>query len=221
MGGVQRLSTTSNDMSDIASTNDVTIYDATDTNAVAVTQNALSSVYELRVKDKDVYDALTTGGSAVKTEWQYYTENGKAFQVTSTFLTLSGSSETDFMLFRNPTGSGKNVEVKRFFYTYTKGSAIALMRLYYGPTITNVGTARTVEKMKIGGATSPVCLVYTQPTISNRGTLLRAIGNSSVQTLILDYDLALFLPPATDLLVTIQPASNNTDHSVGLEWAEE
>lgn len=208
-------------MSDITNpTGNVTLWDENG-NPVAVTLNATSGIYELRVKDADVLNALTTGGSAVKTEWQYYTELGKGFQVTSTFLTLSGSSETDFMLFRNPTGSGKNIEIKRFFYTYTKGSAIALMKLYHTPTITNVGSARTIDKMQIGGAISPVALVYTQPTISNRGTLFRAIGNSSVQTLQLDYDLALFLPPAKDILVTITPASNNTDHSVGMEWAEE
>jgi hypothetical protein len=208
-------------MADLANpTGNVTLWDENG-NPIAVTLNAVSGIYELRVKDLDVLNALTSGGSAVKTEWQYYTENGKGFQVTSTFLTLSGSSETDFMLFRNPTGSGINIEIKRFFYTYTKGSAIALMKLYRGPTITNVGSARTVEKMKLGGAISPAALVYTQPTISNRGTLLRAIGNSSVQTLQLDYDLALFIPPATDILITIQPASNNTDHSVGMEWAEE
>jgi hypothetical protein len=160
-------------------------------------------------------------GVSTKTELQTLAEAGKVFSIQGAFVTISGSSETDFMLFRNPTGSGKIVEFSKFFYTYTKGSAIALMRMYQAPTVTSVGAAITINKMNLGGAISPVALVYQTPTISNRGALRRVVGNSSVQTFIFERDLAFIIPANTDILITITPASNNTDHSVGIEWAEE
>lgn len=156
----------------------------------------------------------------IVSEWQELCEEQHGFAVSSGFITVSGSTETDFMLFRNPVASGKDVEINRIYYTYTKGSGIALMKMYITPTITTVGSAAGITKMYIGGAIAPIALIYTAPTISNRGTLIRAIGNSSVQTFIYDYSLALIIPAGYDLLITITPSANNTDHSVGLDWAE-
>jgi hypothetical protein len=95
------------------------------------------------------------------------------------------------------------------------------MRLYDAPTVTTTGAAITIQKMRVGSAVAPTALVYQTPTISNRGTLRRVIGNSSVQTYILEKDLALLIPANSDILITITPSANNTDHSIGIEWAEE
>jgi len=152
--------------------------------------------------------------------WQYYTYLGQSFQYNTTFNTISGSSETDYVLFRNPVGSGKIIRIHDLDYTYNKGAGISIFRVYINPTVTSVGTPITINKKRVGSTVAPIALAYLTPTISARGINYRSFGQSAVSTFELECHLSFILPAGTDLLVTIQPAANNTDHAVFSDWSE-
>ena len=201
-------------------TSNVTLYDELG-NPVQVSLNALSGIYELRTKDKDVYDILQNPSvDSAPDLWQYLTNLGNGFSASTGFITTSGSAEIDFLLFRNPAGSGKTVKFHQTAYTYTKGSGVSIAKLYISPTITAVGTPLAVNKRYIGHATAPVSLVYSAPTIAARGTFIRLFGQGATGTLVNDQELGFIMPAGYDLLVTITPAANNTDHAIYQDWAE-
>jgi hypothetical protein len=158
--------------------------------------------------------------ASIKNEWQTETEEGHGFSMTTPIITVSGSSEVDFCLLRNPTGSGTSMELHILQYTYSKGSGLALLKTYLGPTITSNGTSITPNKMKLDGTSSSIALWTYSPTISARGTLRRVLGASSVGSTTVEYDLGLIIPPNYSMLFTVVPAANNADHSLYLDWAE-
>jgi len=209
-----------NNLGDIPnSTNDVTIYDPTGSNAVNV--RTTGAVNELSVNDTELLNAFTSPTAAVAPDlWQYYAMLGQNFQAVTTYITISGQAETDFLLFRNPANSEKTVRFHDLDYTYNKGAGIAVVRQYLTPTITNVGAALAITKKYVGFATNPVVLVYTIPTISVKGTLVKSFGQSSVGTYQDEKHLGYVIPAGYDLLFTVQPAANNTDHSLFLDWSE-
>lgn len=208
-------------MADIPNaTSNVTLYDENG-NPIQVSLNALSGIYELRVKDKDVFDQLSQPSAASAPDlWQFYTLAQMGFSATIPLQTIAGQSETDFILFRNPTGSGKIIKFHDIDYLYNKGSGIAIVRMYLGPTITSVGTGVSVQKRYVGGAISPTSLVYYNPTISARGTVIRIFGQSAVASFTEEEHLGWIIPANTDMLITVQPAANNTDHTIYMDWAE-
>ena len=220
-------------------TMDVTLFDDNSGNYADI-----NTAHELLVRDQDAITPLTgiktqtdkltfTGNqlqvittpsadtsASIKNEWQTYAETGKAFSMTTPIVVISGQLETDYMLLRNPTGGTLNVEMHSLMYTYSKGSGLALVKIYESPTITNNGTSITINKMKLDGSTSPVGLASYSPTISARGILRRVFGASSVGSALIEYDLGLIIPPNRSLLYTIVPAANNAEHALYLDWAE-
>jgi len=160
-------------------------------------------------------------GQGHLTLFQSYAENGKAFSVIQPFITLAGQSETDFLLFRNPTGSTIRVKINDILYTYNKGSGISIVRVYNNPTITSNGIALTALKMNTLGSISPQALVNYAPTISARGTIRKIFGQSAIGTYVDHYDSSLILGANSSILFTVQPAANNTDHSIYVNWGEE
>jgi hypothetical protein len=227
-------------MSDITNpTLDATLYDSTGANAMGINSGNEASVTDATTHTtltgiKGQTDKLTFTGSqlqvittpandtlaSIKNEWQTHTEAGHAFSLTTPIVTVSGQLETDFLLINNPTGNTINLEIHTLMYTYSKGSGLALVKIYAQPTITTNGTSIGINKMKLNGSTSSIATSYYNPTISARGTLRRVFGASSAGSALIEYDLGLIIPPTYSLLYTVVPAANNADHSIYLDWAE-
>jgi hypothetical protein len=227
-------------MADITNpTMDVTIYEANGSNGVAVNSSNELSVADGTARTtlsgiKTQTDKLTFTGTqlqvittpsadtsaSIKNEWQTEAEEGHAFSMTTPIITVSGSTEVDFCLLRNPITNTKSIEFHNLAYTYSKGSGLALLKSYIGSTITSNGTLITNNKMKFDGTSTAGATWYYSPTISARGTLRRVLGASSVGSSLIEYDLGIVIPPGYDLLFTVVPAANNADHSLYLDWAE-
>jgi hypothetical protein len=195
-------------MADIPnSTQNVTIYDEAGYRAEVNVDN------ELMVHD---IHTITDGD-----RWQATVKAGRGFSTVNEFVTISGQAETDFLLVTNPNGSGKIAYFEEWIYTYNKGAGISIVRVYINPTITSNGTAQAINKLKPSGTTSTVVSAYRAPTISARGTLRRIIGQSAVGSFVYHTDLTSLLEPNNSMLFTVQPAANNTDHSMYLSWEEQ
>ncbi len=207
-------------MADIPNaTGDITIWDTTGLLSPKIATNVGDN--ELWVHDKDVLAQISQPSAASAPDlWQFYTLSQQGFSAVTPFVTLSGQAETDFMVFRNPTNSTITVKLHDIDYIYNKGEGIAVVRIYHAPTISVLGTTVPIQKRYIGGVISPQALVYRQPTITSKGTLIRVFGTSAVSSYTHESHLAWILPPNTNILFTVQPAANNTDHLMYCDWAE-
>lgn len=172
------------------------------TNQVDVTNNML-----------DVYN---------KNSWDYYVEQGKGYVADTGFVTISGTSENDIFLLKNPSGSGKTVRIKHIcssIVATVTGDGHRL-KLYAGPTITSDGTALTINKFSSSQSASSMEAYYA-PTISSRGTDVIGYfvgqGSSLVNT---DVDLAFYLAPNENFLISLQSLNTGKSHSINVCWAE-
>ena len=166
---------------------------------------------------------VNTDGSVVdvnETKWQRMARQGKGFTTVTGFVSVA-ATETDFMLIRNPANSGRLVLLKEFGMTIgATATQQSIFRFYRAPTVTGIGTPLTVNKVLSTGTTVSVVLAYQAPTISARGTLIQAFG-VDFSTLVRDQDLARFIAPGADVLITIDPDIASVDHNIVAVWAEE
>lgn len=182
------------------------------------------------VKAKDNGDgtfSLSTSSSdalssvSVVDLWQKMSRAGQGFTSLTGFVTVSGTVETDFMLIRNPLGSGVLIRLKEFMLT-TGSSATqsSIFRIYRNPTVTSTGTPLTISKVLTTAAQNPAALTYQSPTISNRGILIQ-LFEVDFRTFIRDQELSRYIPAGTDILITVQGSTTNLEHNVLAVWAEE
>ena len=198
-------------MADIPNaTSNTTLWDESG-NVVGITLNTETGLYELATHDQDVF---SDGDRS-----QYAVKDGREFLSLTVLTTISGTAETDFMMLTNPTGSGKIAYLESLVYTPSKGGGI--VRLYRNPTITDNGTVLPIVKAKPSSAIASIMNIYKNPIISARGTLLGVINASTLDSNFIHYDLQRMIEPTYTLLVTITPASNNTDHSLFATWEEQ
>jgi len=219
-------------------TMDVTLFDDNSANHADI-----NTAHELLVRDQDAITPLTgiktqtdkltfTGTqlqvittpsgaySTFKNEWQTEVEEGDGFSFTTPAITVSGSTEVDFCLVRNPGTNTLSIEIHVISYLYSKGSGMSVLKIYDTPTITTNGTSVSINKMKLSGTSTSGVLVTHTPTISNRGNLRRFIGASSTGSTTTEYDLGLLIPPGYTFLFTVVPAANNADHAIYMDWGE-
>lgn len=151
---------------------------------------------------------------------QRLANQGKCFTFVTGFTVVAGTAETDFVLIRNPSGSGKKVSLSEFLMTIDSATAQrSIFKFYRNPTITNVGTPITLFKVNPNGAISPTVLAYSSPTISNRGSLIQGFRVDNV-TYGRNQKLSRFLVEGADLLITVQGSTNNIEHNLTAVWAE-
>lgn len=137
-------------------------------------------------------------------------------------VNLSGTSEVDAVLFKNPSGSGKIIYIAKIIFCLisTVGAQLKV-RVYKSPTITANGTAITVVPARIGGSPpASVVTAYSLPTISARGTQLRVYVSSDTGTVMDDINSRIIMEANTDLLITGQSSSTNKPVGVTLSWVE-
>jgi hypothetical protein len=99
-----------------------------------------------------------------------YVADGKGF-ISCVELSVSVSTEFDFFLLKNPSGSGKQIRLDTVFLSAAELSTTVpnIVRWYFNPTITANGTANAImNRLSSNGAS--IMNAYSAPTISNRGT---------------------------------------------------
>jgi hypothetical protein len=192
-------------------TQDISIWDENNTKAVSVITDG--SVERLAV------DSIDDG----KDFWTQSVEEGKGFIVTTNFISITGTAENNFLLLRNPSGSGKLVRIHAIIVgmvaTVTGDSG--RIKFYRDQTVTANGTALTVRPMKKTGNNAVNLLANTAPTTSSLGTLLftRAITQAWMDTM--HTHESVYIQAGENMLITIQPANTNKNYTVNIWFMEE
>lgn len=202
-------------MGDINSTNDVTIFDESNTNPVAVVLNATTGLYELSNHDQRTYYKINRSYP-----WQLWVEELKGFVLPANFTLASKNTEYDLMLLRNPVASGIDLHWWEFVLASPIAATNIILRGYRTPTITANGTAQTPRNLRVSGGASSVN-VYAGPTITARGTLMeQLLLNSATGTFVKQEQLGYQIEPNEDMLITMEASSNGTVIYTNALWAE-
>lgn len=176
----------------------------------------------------ELQNVITTLGSLTvvvaegQTKWQKVVADGTAFETTTNSVTVTSSSETAFILIRNPVASGKTALIKRFIYGLDGPAAQrSLYRFYRVPIITANGTALAIHKIISDQATASVLNIYRAPTISANGTLIEtsAVKGES-PTVDDDRDLTFYIKAGENILITVDGSSTSMEQIFNMRWAE-
>lgn len=152
------------------------------------------------------------------TSWQSFCEDKRGFSVVAKNVVFATTTETPIMLLRNPT-TNTYLRVKEVLLSIGKVNLSALFTLYRNPTITTVGTPLPTSNF-FDDAVGSQMLAYLLPTTTAHGDIHEAYGAYS-GTFIRDNDLAFYIEPQHDLLITIQPSLKNNPFTVGVTYGEE
>lgn len=153
--------------------------------------------------------------------WQKMARQGSAFSSVTGFVTVSGSTETDFLLMKNPVSSGVLVRFKEFIMTIGGASTnSSIIRFYRSPTITSDGTPLSISKVLPTASQTSAIEVFQSPTISARGSLIQ-LFSIDFKSFSRDQDLSRFLTDGSNLLVTVDANVTNVEHNIVAIWAEE
>ena len=133
-------------------TSNVSVWDDLGGNAVGVTSNISTGLYEFHVVDDDGNDWLeqiATGTTVISgnvtTSWEAFSNDGRAYITTFGANFTGGTAETGFILLRNPVSSGRYLKIYRLTLAVTTNTT-GKFRVYRHPTITTPGTALYVEE---------------------------------------------------------------------------
>ena len=153
-------------------------------------------------------------------QWQVQTNAGKGYVATSGLIAVSGTGEADFILIKNPVGSGKTIRIWQIVHAIdeTTGTARYTMKIYRDPTVTTNGTTMAINNvLKSGGATA--MNAYTAPTTSAPGTLL--VTREGSQLIVpLDMDLGMYIQPNETMLITVKNQASGYLHLMTIFWLE-
>ncbi|GEM_PF-2480009 len=137
-------------------------------------------------------------------KWQRAAKDGKAFIVTTNKIVVPGTAEFNFFLLKNAAGSGKNIRIKIIMPSFAFPSADTTIRIYKNPTITSNGALLSVNNLKSSGGASVGTTAFKLPVAAD-GTLMdtfQVTGGGFPR----DFELAFFLEPGENLLITVEPS---------------
>lgn len=159
--------------------------------------------------------------SCETTLWQHLTRQGKGFTTVRDNISISGSSEVDWILCRNPSGSGVTISLNEIVLNFIPNAVAqaSTFRFYRAPTITSNGSAMTINKVLPSHSNTSKVNFYTDPTISNRGSLITLFA-ATIGNVQREQDLSRYVEAGRDLLITVQPSFTGLTHSFVLNWAE-
>lgn len=142
---------------------------------------------------------------------------GYAFAIITNILL---ASENDWLLFKNPAGSGKLVRLFEQVVAIPDSASTlrSTIRIYKNPTVTANGTPIVIGGIR-NGQTASVCQAFFTPTTSAKGTLVQVYGatNDPVQRVL---DMTRYVEQGDSLLITAAPTGATTNHSFSQGWAE-
>lgn len=152
--------------------------------------------------------------------WQRQATAGMGYAVTTNNILIANANENDFLLLKNPAGSGKTIRVERIIFGSDENQAnkSTFFRTYRDPTITGNGTALTINNLKKGGSAG-VMTAFKIPIISARGTLM-SVGSYQAPRVSDDTELAVMLQPGENMLITIDPTASGFDHQITTYFSE-
>ncbi len=156
-----------------------------------------------------------------QTKMQFLTEVQKVgYNCASGIITVALAVETDLILFRNPAGSGKLVELFEQVVSIpdSASNVRSVIRIYKNPTITLNGTALGTGGLRNGQAAS-VLLASSLPTIAARGTLVQIYG-VTYNPVFRALDLNRYIEEGDSILLTATPSGAGTNHSLTQAWIE-
>lgn len=136
-----------------------------------------------------------------------------------------GTSELNVMLFRNPSGSGKTVKLKRLIYnnSHTVSSNLRI-RVYVDPTVSSDGTGVTEVALDIGSGNTPGAEVFSSPTTSANGTQvldLMTTGGASASDGKFEFSEGSQLRANHSLLITAISDGTGRIANISLVWEED
>lgn len=150
----------------------------------------------------------------------------KIFQIAGTFTITGSGTENNFLLIRNPSGSGKQIRLIDITVGYTNTiNVLAYFKLYSSPTVTANGTAITIKPGRIGSSVpSSSVNAYSNPTVSDRGTeylnFMAAGGPSTDASWRFEINQSILVDPNYDILLTGTPDGTNRNVLLTVRWAE-
>ena len=151
-------------------------------------------------------------------ELRTFNNNGQLFVGFSSVLAI-GTVETAAYLFKNPSGSGKQVKIVSI-YQNTNGTGT--VRIYKTPTVTANGTTITPQSLRLQASPpASIANVFSSPTVTSNGTFIMDFV-STAQSGSLGFELLgyLILDANQTILITVQNSANNTNTDIGLQWLE-
>lgn len=142
-----------------------------------------------------------------------------SFKVTTDFNSISGTTETPYLLLKNPSSNTYDILITHNVFGTDSASIRSIFRFYFDPTITANGTPLAPISTYSGGS-SPVMETYRSPTVSASGTRLSTVilpANTPSKGL----NRFCVLPPGGAYLVTIQNSISNGQSIADVFWLEE
>jgi hypothetical protein len=171
--------------------------------------------------------AVNTDGSLnTKSADSNLADTDKIFQICETITITGGGTENNFLLIKNPSGSGKKIKIIDLTLGFSNTvSVLAVFKLYASPTITTNGTSLTIKPGRIGAGTpSSAMQAYSTPTISVRGTeyinLMVSGGSNIASSYHLDVDQSIIVDENYNILITGTPDGTNRNVLITMRWAE-
>ena len=159
-------------------------------------------------------------GTSLRDLFQQSVFENRGFIVT-TSKTLT-TTELPFLLIINPSDSNILLQIKEFRFNFGTNNSTSKLKLYFSPTITNVGTTLTPINLRNRSITA-LSQISLTPTTSAFGTLFdeENLLTDAIFNLDIDFDLGLTLNPGEKILVTgISISPSTSIAAVNLVFAE-
>lgn len=144
-----------------------------------------------------------------------------SYTVTSDFVSISDTNETDFLLVRNNQPTDSETFIQDIVVGIDAMDQRLLVRIYKIPTVTNGGSALIERNRNLKGSGRTADLDVTKlPTISDRGKLMNVFvlsSNSSSVSIPVNYKV----PKDRRFLISVQKSGSGTHKvHVDMNWIE-
>lgn len=175
-------------------------------------------------KERLDVDAAFSGtiSTDVRSAKQKASDDGELFTVSSDQLSLTGTTEVDLFLMKNPSGSGINFKWDTLrFWLNEEDQTTIVIRTYHGSTITSNGTALAeFDENAVTGNTAKIEWFHN-PNISSRGTFRQAFVFATRQSLIHEFALAHLMKSNTNMVITAQSTNSCPVDLIMTNWWQE
>lgn len=151
-----------------------------------------------------------------------YTTQGEGFSIATGLINAASTgSDNPLLLVNNPNASGKTLYLNDIVLGISTTNRAVNFQVFATPTVTANGSAVTIVNNSIGNATASVATIFTLPSVSASGSLLRSFANGQ-NTLAFPYAIngAIQIPPNHKLLITGNPSANTTSVAISFSWTE-
>lgn len=173
----------------------------------------------------NIEDSIKVHATSSTTEWDYYISKGYGFCVKTNANDIPvGTTEKAIFLIKNNGSKTMYIPNISLFQDPTNSNNWLVFTLYYNPTVTSNGTAKSNVNLKAGSGITSSANAYINPTVSSNGTAIKSwvSGYGHSAFIVTDEDLNYYkvLPPGQSLLVTAKAKSNGTNSYLNIQWFE-